>query len=91
MMMGSPAPSDDSDPYKPWEPSEISSQQATQATKLDLCPYKDWDPNRAYNEDPPICIHYPIEWKVAANNRAAMPKDTAGFGSRTCRILEPLP
>lgn len=74
--MGSPAPSDESDPYEPWEPADISSQQTTQANRLELCPYADWDRDRAYDEDPPIYIHYSIEWKIAVNNRAIMSKDT---------------
>jgi hypothetical protein len=74
--MGSPAPSDDSDPYEPWEPPDISSQQSTQVSRLQLCPFADWDPDRAYDEDPPIYIHYSIEWKIAVNNRAITSKDT---------------
>ena len=76
--MGSPAPSDESDPYVPWEldPFECSSQQNTQANKLELCRFADWDPNRAYDEDPPIYIHYSIKWKIAVNNRAIMSMDT---------------
>jgi hypothetical protein len=69
-MMGSPAPSDETDPYEPWDPFEFSSQQNTQANKLELCRYADWDPDRAYDEDPPIYIHYSIEWKIAVKNRA---------------------
>jgi len=68
-MMGSPAPSDDSDTYEPWDPFEISSQQNSQANKLELCPY-------AYDEDPPIYIHYSIEWNIAVDNRAIMSRDT---------------
>jgi hypothetical protein len=45
-------------------------------SRLGLCPYKDGDPDRAYNEGPPIYLHYGIEWKVAVNNRAIMSKDT---------------
>jgi hypothetical protein len=77
-MMGSPAPSDGSDPYEPWDPFEISSQQTqtAQPSGLGLCPFAEWDPHRAYDEDPPIYIHYSIEWKIAVNNRAIMPKDT---------------
>jgi hypothetical protein len=77
-MMGSPAPSDETDPYEPWEPDqfEFSSQQNTQPDKLGLCRYEDWDPDRAYDEDPPIYIHYPLEWKIAVKNRAITSKDT---------------
>jgi hypothetical protein len=75
-MMSSPVPSDDTDPYEPWDPFEFSSQKNTQANKLELCRYADWDPDRTHDEDPPIYIHYSIEWKIAVNNRAIMPKDT---------------
>ena len=77
LMMGNPAPTDDSDEYVPWEPPDIPSQQSTQvSSRLGLCPYEDWDPDPEYNEDPPIYLHYGIEWKVAVNNRAIMSKDT---------------
>jgi hypothetical protein len=76
--MGSPAPSDETDSYEPWEPDsfECSSQQNTQVDKLGLCRYADWDPDRAYDEDPPIYIHYSIEWKITVKNRAITPIDT---------------
>jgi hypothetical protein len=45
-------------------------------SRLQLCPFADWDPDRAYDENPPIYIHYSIEWKIAVNNRAIMSKDT---------------
>ena len=75
-MMSSPVPSNDTDPYEPWDLFESSSQQNTQVNKLELCRYTDWDPDRTYDEDPPIYIHYSIEWKIAVNNRAIMPKNT---------------
>ena len=64
--MGSPAPSDETDPYELWEPDpfEFSSQQNiqnTQSDKLTLYRYTDWDRDRAYNEDPPIYIYYSIK------------------------------
>jgi hypothetical protein len=34
LMMSRPVPSDDTDPYEPWDPFECSSQQNTQATSL---------------------------------------------------------
>ena len=79
-MMSSPSPSHDpfaSDLYEPWDPfKDMSSQQQTQVSKLQLCQFADWDSERSYNEDPPCYIHYSIEWKVTVNNRAIMPKDT---------------
>ena len=70
--MGSLAPSDETDLYEPWEPDpfECSSQQNTQADKLGLCRYADWDPDRAYDEDLLIYIHYSIKWKITVKNRA---------------------
>ncbi|KAF4921187.1 hypothetical protein CGCF245_v015639 [Colletotrichum fructicola] len=29
----------------------------------------DWDRFRSYDEQPPTCIHYSLEWKLTANNR----------------------
>ncbi|KAJ5899178.1 hypothetical protein N7495_003922 [Penicillium taxi] len=37
--------------------------------KLPLVGLDDWQAGRAYDELPPICIHYSIEWKVALNKR----------------------
>lgn len=75
-MTGSPASSDHSDPYEPWDPFESLSQQDTWFTRLSLCPYTDWDPDRTYDKDPPIYVQYSIEWKIAVNNRAVISKDT---------------
>jgi hypothetical protein len=43
--------------------------------KLELLDLDEWNEYETYDEDPPSCIHYSIEWKVLLNNKA-MCKDT---------------
>ncbi|KAI9041044.1 uncharacterized protein KD926_007460 [Aspergillus affinis] len=43
--------------------------------KLPLLQYGDWVEGKAYDEDPPTCIHYWIEWKVTLNTKTVI-KDT---------------
>jgi hypothetical protein len=45
------------------------------AGKLELLNLDEWDENETYDEDPPTCLRYSIEWKVTLNNKL-ISKDT---------------
>ncbi|KAF3029133.1 hypothetical protein E8E12_000333 [Didymella heteroderae] len=45
------------------------------AGKLELLELDEWNENETYDEEPPTCLHYSIEWKVTLNNKV-MSRDT---------------
>ena len=56
---------------------DVCSQQTAhlQLDKLQLLHIDEWDNENTYDEDPPSCIHYSIEWKVTLNGKL-ISKDT---------------
>ena len=53
----------------------IGKLSESRASKLPLLQLDEWDENREYNQDPPTCVHYCIEWKVNLKKKAVA-KDT---------------
>ena len=44
--------------------------------KLPLLQLADWDREKIYDDNPPICIHYSIEWKVTIEGIRGVHKGT---------------
>lgn len=45
------------------------SQRRPANRTLSFVLYEDWDPEQAYDDLPPSCLHYFIEWKLTVNRR----------------------
>ena len=65
----------DMQPDESWNPAliqhyPVSDQpQSSLQGGLRLLDFAEWEKEKEYNEDPPSCIHYSIEWKVRVNKR----------------------
>ncbi|KAL4937299.1 hypothetical protein BDV06DRAFT_227080 [Aspergillus oleicola] len=61
----------------PTTPAEFLPPQTNspRTNKLPLLQIRDWVEGKSYDEDPPSCIHYWIEWKITLNKRTVI-KDT---------------
>ncbi|PGH02176.1 hypothetical protein AJ80_08899 [Polytolypa hystricis UAMH7299] len=61
----------------PTTPAELPPSQtnSSRTDKLPLLQFGDWVEGESYDEDPPTCIHYWIEWEITLNKRTVI-KDT---------------
>lgn len=55
------------------------SQRRPARATLPFVPYEDWDPDQSYDEQPPTCVRYTLEWKLTLNRRAAAKQTEDGL------------
>ena len=65
----------DSQGRQRWSRSISVVSQELQPQTLTFVQLRDWDRESRYDEVPPTCIHYSIEWKVMVNRKVIL-KDT---------------
>ena len=51
------------------ERPNLRKRRQTPRKRLPLLRLEDWDRERVYDEDPPICVHYFVEWTVFLNDK----------------------
>ena len=49
-------------------PQQHSQRRPARVT-LPFVPYADWDADQSYDELPPSCMHYLMDWKLTLNRR----------------------
>lgn len=54
---------------------DLNPASRLQSNTIPLLQENEWDADKIYDEDPPSCIHYCIEWRVTLNNKAVV-RDT---------------
>ncbi|KAJ5161713.1 hypothetical protein N7492_007105 [Penicillium capsulatum] len=54
---------------------DLNPASRSQPKSIPLLQESEWDADKIYDEDPPSCIHYCIEWRVTLNNKAVV-RDT---------------
>ena len=62
------ASSTDRQPTRGVGPTRRSQLRPARKT-LPFVPYDDWLPGESYDDQPPSCMHYVMEWKLTLNKR----------------------
>ncbi|KAJ9493518.1 hypothetical protein H2202_011006 [Exophiala xenobiotica] len=58
-------------PVPRWSSRSLSVlSQETHPQRLGFVPFEEWDRDATYDEIPPCCLHYSIEWKVMIKKKA---------------------